>query len=77
MKQKYFCGNSKRVLGIVLAIATAPIIAIATVIRQNKEIKSAIKEANNNYTLLSMLNRMLPENEEKAQNIDTANETDS
>ena len=63
--------------GIVLTIATAPIIAIATVVRQNKEINSAIKEANNNYTLLSMLNSMLPENEEKAQNIDTANETDS
>lgn len=60
--------------GIVMAVITAPIMALATIIRHNKEVNSAIREANNNYVLLGLFNSLLPENTNNIKNPETIND---
>ena len=47
--------------GTILLTTAAPLMAISTLVRQNKEINAAINQANKNYVILKAFNSLLPE----------------
>lgn len=56
--------------GTFLAVAAAPVIAIATLLRCSKEANFAVTRANNNYILLNVFNSFFPEKPVERENID-------
>lgn len=58
----YLAKNSyAKKAGTFFAVTAAPVIAIATILRCSKEANFAASRANNNYILLNLFNRFLPE----------------